>query len=86
VTQKVRIRFDAWAAKLVKERVWHASQRLTPLPEGCLEVSFELSNLEEVERWVLGYGFRAQAIAPPALVERLRQNVERMLLNYGGPK
>ncbi len=86
VTQKVRIRFDSWAAKLVKERVWHASQRVTPLPEGCLEVSFELSNLEEVELWVLGYGSRAQAIAPPALVERLRQNVERMLLNYGGSK
>jgi proteasome accessory factor B len=82
VTRKVRIRFDAWAAKLVRERMWHASQRLTNLPGGRLEVTFDLANLEEVERWVLGYGARAQAIEPPELVERLRKNVQRMLELY----
>ena len=82
VTTKVRIRFDSWAAKLVRERVWHASQRLTQLPGGCLEVTFDLANLEEVERWVLAYGSRAQALEPPELVERLRQNAERMLEFY----
>ena len=40
------------------------------------------ANLEEVERWVLAYGSRAQALEPPELVERLRQNAERMLEFY----
>lgn len=72
-TQRVRIRFDAWAARLVGERFWHESQEMEPRPGGEMVLRLELGNLEEVERWVLGWGEHAEVLAPKALRERIRR-------------
>jgi len=68
----VRIRFDALAGQLVSERQWHGSQKIKPLPGGGVEMRMELGSLEEVERWILSWGQRAQVLEPPELVERIR--------------
>ena len=70
--QRVRIRFDAWAARLIGERVWHESQEIRRLREGEIELRLELGGLEEVERWILSWGEHAEVIAPKALRERIR--------------
>lgn len=71
-TQRVRIRFDAFAARLVSERVWHESQVLKPLEDGGVELTLELGGLEEIERWVLSWGEHARVLAPKRLRERIR--------------
>ena len=81
--EEVRVRFDSWAAGLVRGRKWHESQRLEELPDGELEVELVLSSFEEVERWVLGFAGRAWAVHPPALVERMRRTVGVMGERYG---
>jgi proteasome accessory factor B len=81
--EKVRIRFEGWVAQIVRERVWHSSEKKTELPSGGLEVELLLSSLEEVERWVLGFGANARVLQPPALVERLRKVAEEMAALYG---
>lgn len=68
---RVRIRFDAFASRLVGERHWHPSQQIRQLGEGALELRLELGNLEEIERWVLSWGTHAQVLEPPALIDRL---------------
>jgi len=75
----VRIRFDALAGQLVSERLWHASQKIKTLPSGGVEMRMELGSLEEVERWILSWGKRAQVMEPPELVERIRSTLR--LLN-----
>jgi predicted DNA-binding transcriptional regulator YafY len=82
--EEVRVRFDAWGAGLVRGRKWHESQRLTEREDGGVELELQLSGFEEVERWVLGFGGRAWAVHPPALVERLRGTLERMRERYEG--
>jgi predicted DNA-binding transcriptional regulator YafY len=72
---KVRIQFDAFAAQLVAERQWHATQKLQPIKDGGLELRMELGNLEEVERWVLSWGAHARVLEPKELVERIRDAV-----------
>lgn len=69
---RVRIHFDAWAARLVRERLWHGSQVLTVRPGGELELALTLGGLEEIERWVLGWGAHARVLAPKRLRERVR--------------
>jgi predicted DNA-binding transcriptional regulator YafY len=81
-SREIRVRFDSWAARLVRERLWHSSQRLENLPDGGCEVSLQLSSLEEVERWILGYAGHARAVAPPELVERLRCAVAQLSAMY----
>lgn len=80
--EEVRIQFAPWAAGLVRGRKWHESQKLTELPGGALEIELQLAGLEEVERWVLGFGEHAHATHPPALVERLRQRTHAMAERY----
>src|SRR5205823_11569124 len=60
----VRIVFDAFAAPRIQERQWHPSQRIKQLPNGRIELSLTLGNLEEIERWILSWGSHAQVLAP----------------------
>lgn len=62
----VRIRFSGVAARLVGERVWHASQKLTRHRRGLvLEMRVGLS--PDLRQWILGWGAEAEVLAPPEL-------------------
>ena len=64
---RVRIKFDAFAARLVSERQWHASQKIKQLKDGEIELTVTLGGLEEIERWVLSWGDHACVVEPPEL-------------------
>jgi predicted DNA-binding transcriptional regulator YafY len=76
---RVRIHFDAFAARLVGERLWHPSQKMRPLAGGELELSMELGSLEEIERWVLSWGEHATVLEPAELKRRIRRAAEGIL-------
>jgi len=76
---KVRVRFDAWAARLIREKDWHPAQEITPLDDGGLEFRIELADLNEIERWILGWGSHAKVLAPAKLRNRIRKHAEKML-------
>ena len=79
---KVRVRFDAFAARLVGERLWHSSQRIRDLGDGAIELSLELASLEEIERWILSWGAHAQVLEPTALKNLVRSAAEGVLAAY----
>ncbi|MDF1815843.1 MAG: transcriptional regulator [Verrucomicrobiales bacterium] len=64
---QVKIRFTGFAARIVSERRWHPSQDIQQLDgkEEAILLTMELSALEDVARWVLGFGAQAEAVAPP---------------------
>lgn len=78
---EVRIRFTGWAARVVAERHWHASQSITPLKEDGSEIEFraELAGLEEITRWVLGHGRHAEVLAPAKLRNAVQAEARAML-------
>jgi proteasome accessory factor B len=66
----VRIRFTGVAARLVGERVWHASQKL--VREGralLLEMKVGLS--PDLRQWILGWGAEAEVLEPADLRENV---------------
>ncbi len=75
---RVRIEFDPYAARLVRERIWHPSQQITDLPGGGIQLALRLDALEEVERWVLSWAGHAKVIAPPQLKQRVRAALRDM--------
>jgi predicted DNA-binding transcriptional regulator YafY len=83
VPKEIRVQFDPWGARLVRERVWHSSQRVKDLPGGSLEITMQLSSLEEVERWILGFAGHARAVWPPELIERMRRSAAELTRIYG---
>jgi len=65
---RVIIRFDEFAADYIREKKWHASQKLRDRPKGAGELEMVLSSMVEVERWVLSWGGHAMVIQPKELV------------------
>jgi proteasome accessory factor B len=76
---RVRIHFDAFAARLISERQWHPSQKVRRLADGQIELSMTLGGLEEVERWILSWGEHAQVLEPEGLKRRIRRIAEAIL-------
>jgi predicted DNA-binding transcriptional regulator YafY len=75
----VVLRFTELVADYIREKRWHPSQELIELPDGTVELRLRLGSLQEVERWVLGWGGNATVVAPPELVASVRAAAERIL-------
>ncbi|MEM6823154.1 MAG: WYL domain-containing protein [Verrucomicrobiota bacterium] len=79
---EIVIRFDGFASQLVRERIWHTSQKLTELEDGTVKLELKLGSLPEIERWILSWGEHARAIAPSELVASIKAKGEKMLAQY----
>jgi len=75
----VVLHFDKWASQLVREKVWHASQKFQELTHGELELTLQLNNLEEVEPWVLSWGAHVRVVRPKELKTRIKATAEAVL-------
>lgn len=80
---EVVIRFDESVADYIREKRWHPSQRLVELPGGGLELQLKLGSLVEVQRWILGWGGHAVAVAPQGLVDGIRQAAAALAGKHG---
>jgi predicted DNA-binding transcriptional regulator YafY len=63
-------------------RKWHASQELKDRPDGSLVVTMQLNNLEEVSRWILGFGEHAEVKEPKELRDRLEKTAKAIQQKY----
>lgn len=81
-TQRIRMQFDPFAARLVAERKWHESQRVRPLKDGSIILEMEIGGLEEIERWILSWGAHVEVLEPPALRQRVRDTVSAIAKLY----
>ncbi len=76
----IRIRFDKFAAQLVRERVWHPSQQIQELTGDEIEIRITLSSLHEIEPWVLSWGNHVKVLGPGELIKRLREIYQAQLI------
>ena len=78
----VRIQFDGFAARLVRERDWHPSQKIRELKNGEIELEMTLGALEEIERWILSWGEHAKVRGPKILADNVKKQIQRTLKKY----
>jgi proteasome accessory factor B len=74
----VVIQFDAFAADFIREKRWHASQQLSELKNGGVELRMKLSSLAEVQRWILSWGGHATVLAPKELRVLVRDAAQQL--------
>jgi predicted DNA-binding transcriptional regulator YafY len=77
--QTVVVRFSATAAREIEERTWHRSQQLRKLPHGEVELALEVAGLDEIKRWLLGFGGAARVLAPAALREAIHEDAAALV-------
>ncbi|GAB4169669.1 MAG: WYL domain-containing protein [Terrimicrobiaceae bacterium] len=80
----VRLRFDPFAACLVRERQWAGNQTIQEEADGGLEMSLQLSSFEEIEPWILSWGEHVEVRAPHHLKNRIRRRLVAALKKSGG--
>jgi predicted DNA-binding transcriptional regulator YafY len=79
----VSIWFDPAAAPYIRERRWHPTQVLQEQVDGSVILQMTVSGLNDVKRWVLGYGKGARVLEPPELVALVREEIAGMQARYG---
>ena len=78
----VKIRFDSFASRLVRERDWHPTQKIREIKGGGIDLEMTLGALEEIERWVLSWGDHAKVLGPKALIESVAKRIRLMQQAY----
>ncbi|ELR97556.1 YafY family protein [Gloeocapsa sp. PCC 73106] len=78
----VVIWFDTSTAPFIRERRWHISQEITEHADGSLTLQMVTCGLNELKRWVLGYGKGAIVKQPPELVALVEEEIKQMSSNY----
>jgi predicted DNA-binding transcriptional regulator YafY len=70
---RVRVAFRPQVSRLLEERQFHPSQRLTRRKDGRVVAEFRLSALEELTSWLLSFGPLAEVLEPPDLREQIAE-------------
>ncbi|MGH7209386.1 MAG: helix-turn-helix transcriptional regulator [Nitrospiraceae bacterium] len=78
----IRIRFSREVAYLLKERMWHPTQKLQPLGNGDVLLTMQAGGSQEILRWILCWGPTATVLGPPELVELVTTALSQSLRHY----
>lgn len=78
----VVVRFSSMVASNVAEVAWHKTQRVEFRDDGSMDFHVQVSGLNEIVWWILGYGDQAQVLRPVKLRRLVAQRVANMQQMY----
>jgi len=78
----VVVRFVPCVARYVQEAKRHESQRVSPQVDGSVLATFIVSGTEEIKRWILGFGAKAEVLGPEGLRREVVEELRAMLSAY----
>ena len=78
----VKLRFSQFVSARVCETTWHASQTLTPIPNGLLWEA-DIGDITEIRPWIRGWGADCEVLEPAELRDEMVREVHRLVLTYG---
>ena len=79
---EVVLSFDELVSDYIREKRWHPSQKLSELPDGGVELRLKLSSIDEIRRWVLGWGGSCRVVGPAELATSVRRAAEQIAALY----
>ena len=79
---EVEVLFTAEAAATVLEVVWHHTQKARKNKDGSVTLTFQVDGLNEIVRWVLGWGNRVKVIKPAALRDLVVELLKKTMNAY----
>lgn len=80
--EEVSIWFNTQKAQFIRERKWHASQRIEEKTDGSLVLHMKTGGLVEVRNWVLSFGSGAEVLAPESLKRECITEIDKMRKVY----
>lgn len=78
----VRLQFTKAATRRVKETIWHPTQSIVDMDDGCVW-SAQLAEWQELVPWVRGWGADVEVLEPRELREMLMGEAKALAEQYG---
>ena len=78
----VKIHFSADIAGYVREKIWHASQKIEVQEDGSILFTARVAGTDEIKFWVLRWGGKARVIEPESLRNEIKAEAKAILKNY----
>ena len=78
----VEIEFEARVAPYVRARVWHTSQQMREAADGRLVLAMDVCHDWALWSWILSWGPFARVIAPAALADDVRSDLQTATDRY----
>jgi len=75
---EVVVRFRGIAAMIVSSGRHHPGELVELVDEGAILYRVTVRGLDEIHRWLLGFGDKAEVIKPSALIDRLRETANQV--------
>ncbi|MEN6615786.1 MAG: transcriptional regulator [Syntrophorhabdus sp.] len=79
---EVVLRFDEIYKPLITRKTWHASQRITDLPDGGIEVTFAVKGVLGIRNWIYQWIPHVEVVAPRELRDMFRDDLDKALNKY----
>ena len=80
--EHIEIGFEPRIAPYIRERQWHASQAIADRKDGGVVLSLEVCNDWALRSWILSFGPLARVMAPRALADQIKGEIERAAERY----
>jgi predicted DNA-binding transcriptional regulator YafY len=81
-TTEVRVRFAPRVAKAAAAAHIVADRTIAQRRDGSAEITYRVADVDELVRWVLGWGAQAEVIAPDAVRTRIAALAEEVAKKY----
>jgi predicted DNA-binding transcriptional regulator YafY len=81
-TTQVRVRFAPRVAKAAAAARVVAERELVQRDDGSAEITYRVADVDELVRWVLGWGAQAEIIAPPSARSRIAALASEISAKY----
>ena len=78
---EVELRFDKATAAWAKDRIWHPSQKLTPLKKNGMTMRLNVADSRELVGWILSFGGGVQVIKPEPLQKAVKDEARKLLMH-----
>lgn len=82
---RVKLRFRGVAARLVGERIWHPTQKLTSRPGGAVNLEMRVGITPDLRQWILGWGPEIKVLQPKSLAAEIADLAARTAKVYRAP-
>lgn len=85
-TTEVRVRFAPRVAKAAAAARVVADREVVPSDDGSVQIVYRVADVEELVRWVLGWGSQAEIVAPAPARKRIGELAKEITAKYARNK
>ena len=80
--QNVRIWFAPEVAGYIKEKTWHATQKIKSQNDGSVIFEARVAGTDEIKYWLMSWGGKAEVLSPATLRDEMIAEAQKMLRCY----